>query len=68
MPYLEMTEVVLIHCHDANISNQQNSRVLDTLNYKLFSQLLDILPDNFIFLKTFDSEFSYTEVWLQIKI
>ena len=30
---------------------------------KSFGQLLDISPENFIFLKTFDSEFSYIEVW-----
>ena len=30
---------------------------------KSFYQLLDISPENFIFLKTFDSEFSYIEVW-----
>ena len=30
---------------------------------KSFGKLLDISPENFIFLKTFDSEFSYIEVW-----
>ena len=30
---------------------------------KSFGQLLDISPENFIFLKTFDSEFSENEVW-----
>ena len=30
---------------------------------KLFGQLLDISSTNFIFLKTFNSEFSYIEVW-----
>ena len=30
---------------------------------KSFSQLLDILPKNFIFWETFKSEFSYSEVW-----
>ena len=40
------------------LTYQQNSRVLYT-----FGQLLDISPQNFIFLKTFESEFSYTEVW-----
>ena len=30
---------------------------------KLFGQLLNISPKNFILLKTFNSEFSYTEVW-----
>ena len=31
---------------------------------KLFGQLLNISPENFVFLKTFDSEFLYIEVWL----
>ena len=30
---------------------------------KSLGQMLDISPENFIFLKTFDSEFSYVEVW-----
>ena len=57
-------EVVLIHSNVVNNSYQQNSRVLYTfiLN-KLFGQLLDISPKVFVFLKTFDSEFSYIEVW-----
>ena len=29
----------------------------------LFGQLLDISPKKFIFLKTFNLEFSYMEVW-----
>ena len=29
---------------------------------KYFGQLLDISPENFLFLKIFDSEFSYIEV------
>ena len=33
-------------------------------DYVTFRQLLDILPQNFRFLKTFSSEFSYIEVWL----
>ena len=64
VPYLEITEVVLIHCNVVNNSYQQNSRVLYTFApNKLFGQLLDISSENFIFLKTFDSEFSYIEVW-----
>ena len=48
-----------------NNSCQPNSRVLHTfIPNKLFRQLLDISPENFIFLKTFDSEDSYLEVWL----
>ena len=56
-PYLEITEVVLIHRNVANNSYQQNSFVPN----KSFGKLLDISPENFIFLKTFDSEFSYIE-------
>ena len=43
---------------------KQDSRVLYTfVPSKSFSQLLDISPKHFIFSKTFDSEFSYIEVW-----
>ena len=58
MFHLEITEVVLIHCNTINNNYQQDSRVLYT-----FVQLIDISPKNFIFLKTFNSEFSYIEVW-----
>ena len=30
----------------------------------MFGQLIDISSENFIFLKTLESEFSYTEVWI----
>ena len=63
MPYLEVTEVVLIHCNVVNNNYQQNSRVLHIFVPNKFGQLLDISPKNFIFLKTFDSEFSYIKVW-----
>ena len=62
--YLESTEVVLIHCNVVNNSYQQNSRVLYTfVPNKSFGQLLDISPENFIFLKTFDSQLVYILVW-----
>ena len=49
--FLEITEVVLIHCNVANNSYQQKSRVLYTfVPNKSFGQLLDISPENFIFL------------------
>ena len=55
---------MLIHCNAVNNSYQQNSRVLYTfVPDKSFAQLLDVSRGNFIFLKTFDSEFSYIEVW-----
>ena len=61
--YLEITELVLIHCNVVNNSYLQNSRVLYTfVPNKSFGQLLDICPKNFILLKTFDKEFSYIEV------
>ena len=64
VPRLEITEVVLFFCNIVSNNYQQNSRILHTfvLN-KSFDQLLDISPTNFIFLKTFDSELSYNEVW-----
>ena len=55
--YLEITEVVLIHCNIVNNNYQQKSRVSN------FGQLLDTSRKNFIFSKTFDSEFSYIKVW-----
>ena len=64
VPYLELTEVVLIHCNVVNNSYEQKSRVLYIfVPNKLFGQLLDISSENFMFLKIFDSEFSYIAVW-----
>ena len=64
MPHLEITQVVLVNCHIVNNNYQQDSKVLYTfvLN-KSFGQLLHISLKNFIFSKTFDSEFSYIKVW-----
>ena len=56
--------MVLVHCNIANNEYQHESRVLHTFFPNIsFSQLLDISPKNFIFLKTFNSEFPYIEVW-----
>ena len=62
--HLEVTEVVLINCNIVNNDCQQDSIVLYTfvLN-KLFGQLFNISPKNFIFLKPFNSEFLYIQVW-----
>ena len=63
VPHLEITKVVLVHGNIVS-NNQQDSRVLHAfVPNKSFGQLLDILPQNFLFLKTFYSEFSYIEVW-----
>ena len=64
MSHLEITEVVLIYCNIVNNNYQENSKVLYTfIPNKWFGQLLDISPKDFVSLKTFDSEFSYIEVW-----
>ena len=48
--HLEITEVILVHCNVVNNNYQHNSRVLYTfVPNKLFAQLLDISPKNFIF-------------------
>ena len=61
VPYLE---ILLIHCNVVNNSYQQNLIVLHTVvRNKSLGQLPDISAKNFIFLKTFHSEFSYIEVW-----
>ena len=47
-----------------NNGYQQDSRVLHTfVPNKPFGQLLDISPEKFIFLKTFNRESSYIKVW-----
>ena len=64
MPYLEISEVVTVYSNIVNNDYQHDSRVLYTfVRNKLFSQLLDISPKTFIFLKTFNSKFSYIEAW-----
>ena len=50
IPYLEIAEVVLIHCNVVDNSYLQNSRVLQTsVPNKSFGQLLDISPENLYF-------------------
>ena len=52
MPHLEIAEVI-IYSNIFNSDYQQDSRVFYTfVPNKLFGQILDILPKNFIFLKT----------------
>ena len=64
IPYLEINEVVLIHFNIVDNEKQQDSSILHTfVPNKLFVQLLYISLKDFVFLKSFDSEFSYTEVW-----
>ena len=66
VPSLDITEVVLMHCNFVNNSYQQNSIVLYTfVPNKSLRQLLNISPENFIILKTLDSEFSHIDVWFK---
>ena len=67
MPHLKITEVVLVQCGTVNNDYQQDLRVF----YKFVPnesscQLLEISP-TFVFLKTFNSDFLYIEVWFMDK-
>ena len=62
--HLEITEVVLIYCILVNNDYQHDSRVFYIfVRNKSFGSLLEISPTNSIFLKTFNSELKYIEVW-----
>ena len=63
VPYLEITEVVLIHYNVINNNYQQNSRVLYTfVPNKSFGRLLDISPKNFVFKNIWFRIFIYWSV------
>ena len=65
VPYSKITEVVLVHCNIVNNNYQQNSTILYAfVSNESFGWLLLLLPKNVELLKTFDSEFSYSEVWV----
>ena len=58
VPYLEITEIILVHCNIVNVDCQQDSRVLYTfVPNKPFGSLLEIAQSNFILLEIFKSEF-----------
>ena len=64
VPYLEITEVALVYCNIVNNDYHQHSRVLYTfVPNKPFVSLLEFWPTNFMFLKTFKSEFQEIDVW-----
>ena len=54
----------MVHCNLVNNDYQQDSRILFAfvLN-KSFGTLLEILPTNHVFLKTFNSEFQEVKIW-----
>ena len=64
VPHLEIVELVLIHCNLVKNNYQKNSRILYTfVPNREFGSLLEISPPNYIFLKTFNSEFQEIKVW-----
>ena len=64
VPYLEIVELVLVHCNLVNNDYQQDSRILFTfVPNKAFGSLLEISPTNHIFLKTFNPEFQKIKIW-----
>ena len=64
VPHCEITEVVSVHCNTINNDYQQDSIVFYRfVPNKPFGSLLEISPTNRVIVKTFNSEFQYTEVW-----
>ena len=68
MSHLEITQVVSVHCNIVNNNYQWNSPILYTFPLFLLNRLVNyytIHTKIFLFSKTFNSEFSYTEVWFR---
>ena len=62
--HLEVAELVLVHCNLVKNDYQQDSRILYTfVSNKPFGSLLEISSSNYIFLKSFNSEFNEVKVW-----
>ena len=64
VPKLESVEVVLVHCNLVKNDYQHTSKVLFSfVPKKQFGQLINISPHSLTMLNTFNTEFSYAEVW-----
>ena len=64
VPHFEIVEFVLVHSSLAYNDYQQVSRILYTsVTNKPFGSLLETLPTNQIFSKTFNSEFQEIKIW-----
>ena len=78
VPHLEIIEVVWLHCNIVDNCHEKDWRVLCTfVRNKLFGELLDISPENFVFFKTFNPELWFAEwftnqsskvLWIEDKI
>ena len=61
---LESVDLVLVHCNVVNNSYQQASKVLFAfVPNKKYGQLITVLPETLIMLKTVNTEFSFIEIW-----
>ena len=64
VPQLETVQTVLVHCNLVDNDYQHDSRILHIfVPDKTFGSLLSIQPSDFVWLKTFKTEFLYIEVW-----
>ena len=64
VPHSEITDIVLVHFNIVNNDYQCDSRDFYTcIPNELFGQLLDLFTKKFLLLKTFNSKFSYFEIW-----
>ena len=69
VPKLESVVVVSVNCNLVNNNYQQASKVLFTfVPNKQFGQLINISLHSLTILGTTNTEFSFIEVWLLIKI
>ena len=69
VPKLESVEVVLVHCNLVKNDYQHSSKVLFSFVLKKqFGQLINISPNSLTMMNTVTTEFSYVEVWFQIKL
>ena len=69
VPKLESVEVVLVHCNLVKNDYQHTSKVLFSfVPNKQFGQLINISPNSLTMMNTVTTEFSYVEVWFQIKL
>ena len=66
---LESAEVFLVHCNLVNNNYQQTSKVLFTFEpNKQFGKLISVAPHSLTMLSTANTEFSFIECGLPIKI
>ena len=69
VPKLESGEVVLVHCNLDKNDFQLTSKVLFSfVMNKQFGQLINISTNSLTMMNTINTEFSFVEFWLRIKL